>query len=134
MDARDVLQRSSDFYYGLKPGGRDSLAQLALSCPQFCMAHFYLAHWELKNGQYAEARKGLERCLAERNTVEQDRYNKSIGKLKVNLQLAILGENPDQWKAVLARLNNMLENDPDLQGPVNEEAREKAEALVEALR
>ncbi|MFZ4632582.1 MAG: hypothetical protein ACOYNO_00095 [Saprospiraceae bacterium] len=134
MDARDVLQRSSDLYYGLKPGGRDSLAQLAQSCGQFCMAHYYLAHWELKNGHYAEARKGLEECLAQRSTVEQDRYNKSIGKMKVNLLLAKLGEHPDQWKAIRAQLNDMLENDPDLQGPVNEEAREKAVELQDKFK
>jgi|GEM_PF-1045579 len=134
MDARDVLQRSSDLYYGLKSGGGDSLAQLAQSCGQFCMAHYYLAHWELKNGQYAEARKGLEQCLAERSTVEQDRYNKSIGKLKLNLLLANLGEHPDQWKTVRAQLNDMLENDPDLQGPVNEEAREKAVEIQDKFK
>ncbi len=134
VDNEKVSKLASDFYCGVANGGRDSIAGLAAACGGFCMAHYYLAHWDLRAGDYASARVGLEACLQNQNIIQQESYNRSIGKLKLNLLLAELGESPNRLHALHQRLDDMVKNDPDFQNQLNEEAREKAHELLILLQ
>ncbi|MDX2135684.1 MAG: hypothetical protein SFV52_12900 [Saprospiraceae bacterium] len=133
VDHEAVTKRASDFYCGVSSGGRDSLVALVSACDSFCMASYYLAHWDLRAGDYSAARGGLDQCLQNQAFIRQAAYNRSIGTLKLNLLLAELGESPARRSDLYRTLSDMVKNDPDFQGQLNEEAREKAEELLHRL-
>jgi hypothetical protein len=124
-----LLHRSSEFYCGVRTGGGDSLAALTQRCgTDFCFARFYLAHWQLRQSQYAAAQAGLAECVKNRKTLENNTYTDNIGKLRFNALLAELGATGDATK-VRTQLEQFAQ-EADCQGDVKKHTLK----LIEQLR
>lgn len=86
------FEAASNFYCFPKQGGLDSLNRAAEACgPDFCMAHYYRAHWNLKHGNYPAAETELRRCLEHTDYIRQFRETSDLGNLRLNYALARLG-------------------------------------------
>ena len=126
-DPKEELKVASGFYCGNAEGGVDSLQALADSCAGFCLADYYLAHWQLKNGRFEEAIAGFEQCLANEERLPQVSYSALAGPIQFNLLLARLGASHSR-QDILADLQ-ALEEDAD----AGEEARQAAKDLYDEL-
>ncbi|MCB0594412.1 MAG: hypothetical protein H6557_09065 [Lewinellaceae bacterium] len=87
----EVFGRASALYCGYAEEGGEGLKVLADGCAGFCMADYYLAHWQLKNGQFEPAIEGFEQCLANRDSLLQYGYASLARPVRLNLLLARLG-------------------------------------------
>ena len=114
---------ASGFYCGNTEGGVDSLKALADGCAGFCMADYYLAHWQLKNGQFEQAIAGFEQCLANEGILPQVSYTSLAGPVQLNLQLANLGAGHSRQE-ILAGLQALVED-----SDAGDEARRAAQSL-----
>lgn len=125
--ARAIFEASSDFYWGKRTGGADSLAQVAASHSGFCMARYYLAHKHLKNNEYETARTEFEACLADSVYINRFRETQDFDKIRFNHLLAELGASGSSEK-VLPGLATLVEK--TAKGSL---VRKKAEALRDEL-
>ena len=73
--------------------------------------NYYLAHLELKNKNFDNALAAFDKILQPANVVILESESMSIGRVKINRVLAILGKNKDKDEAL--RLANQLAADPD---------------------
>ena len=85
------FERASNFYCGYAEGGADSLKVQAERCPGFCMAKYYLAHWQLKSGHFESAAEGFTQCLDNEASLLQYGYTSLAEPVRLNLLLARLG-------------------------------------------
>jgi hypothetical protein len=130
--ARAVFERSSDFYWKKRADGLDSLLQVAASCSGFCMAHYYLAHWYLENGQYKQALTEFEACLANGAYLHKFNETEDLDKIKLNKLLAELGASGKSEK-VLSGLETLIDETPD-ESTVHKEAQALHDELTNPLR
>lgn len=98
--ADDIYKRASDFYCKVELGGLDSLKAVAASCPEFCIADYYLAHEQLKNAQYQEAENGFIDFINRREELALTNFKPNIKELELNLYLAQLGQKSQRKKAI----------------------------------
>ncbi len=73
--------------------------------------NYYLAHLELKNKNFDNALTAFDKILQPANVAILESESMSIGRVKINRLLAILGKNKDKDEAL--RLANQLVVDPD---------------------
>ena len=126
-DPKEELKVASGFYCGNAEGGVDSLQALADGCAGFCMADYYLAHWQLKTGNFEAAIAGFEQCLANEERLPQVSYSSLAGPVQLNLLLAKLGARYSR-QDILAGLQALVE-----EADVGEEARQAAQGLYNEL-
>lgn len=87
----DMKKKAADLYCGVTPGGTEALTALAGSDNPFNIAHFYLAHDYLRNGDYDNAGNELEKCVQHGDEI--NRYDSGYLQMaEFNRILASLGQ------------------------------------------
>jgi hypothetical protein len=127
VEADRILRQASDYYWSTPNGAADSLSRLAQSCQGYCMAYYYLAHWQLKNGNYAEAERYFVQTEQEAGYLRQFPRIRDLSKIRFNLLLSRIRQTPQDPNSVQA-LDNLM-NASDCSALV----KEKAEALKKVL-
>ena len=86
-----------DAYRHYKSNKPDALAQLNRVCPDFCIATYYRAHLNLREGNYAEAVSDFNQVLAPENWESLAKYAgiQDRCKIEFNLLLARWGMDGD---------------------------------------
>ena len=145
---RRIFQRASDFYWAVANGGLDSLEHLAEKNTlntvdegnpnaigkggHFNMAHYYVAHWHLKNQSFAAAKADFAQTLANAATLKTYRETQDLGKIKLNLLLSELALAPNP-SSLLPQLDGFL-TDADCRGDVRRAAESLKAELERPLR
>ncbi len=109
LSPRQIFERASAAYCGHETDttALEKLQQLSAGQDSFCMADYYIAHWYLQNGRYADAVTMFEACLAAQETIESNPETvKSRNALLLNTILARFGRDKDV-KAALAALDSL---------------------------
>lgn len=127
LPERREFEKASGFYCG-KTIRADSLRLQQAACRSFCMAEYYLAHYDLLNGRYEQSAAGFRKSLDNAPYILQFReMQPEIPHIKLNWILARLaaGQRPAE---VLPDLEALLR---DTASPL--EVHKKAEALRREL-
>jgi hypothetical protein len=93
LSKQTIFENSSTIYCGKSPN-EQALLDFDKRCnTTFCMSRYYLAHWQLKNGNYPEAVKSFEQCLKfyDSEIANYPATQGSKGRITFNLLLAQLG-------------------------------------------
>lgn len=109
--AISVLQKSRMLYVDNQV---DSLIRLSKEAKDFSVPLFFLAHLNLKNGDYQMAETSFKELLKHRKNLQEYPDLQDMGSIKFNLLLSKFG-NHKNWLLALSELNALMA-DPDYAG------------------
>jgi tetratricopeptide (TPR) repeat protein len=109
-DTKTLFANAQKLY---ESGQKQALEKMAIDTEggAAVAGNYYLAHLELKNKNFDNALTAFDKILQPNNIKILESESMSIGRVKINRLLAILGKNKDKDEAL--RLANQLAADPD---------------------
>lgn len=104
---------AASIYCSAEPDATASLRKITENCKDYCLAQYYLAHADLKAGNYGASINNLDASISHLEVLRQIQPNLTSSALQLNKILAQLGQGVPQ-KELATELNGLAASvDPE---------------------